>query len=114
MELNVNLKLDEVLSHPNVAELLDKSELDTIAHEVYSGFEADLQSRSGWEKRVMDWCDTNSSIVSWSSEEIIIPYISPVDNRPHRYFVFTLNTIVLLLPDFTISIVTRLSLMMLQ
>ena len=35
----------------------------------------------------MDWCDTNLNVVRWSSEEVVIPYISPLDNRPHRYFV---------------------------
>mgnify|MGYP006273221949 CR=1 FL=1 len=53
----------------------------------YRGDVNNIIYRSGWEKRVMDWCDTNKNVVSWSSEEIIIPYISPVDNRPHRYFV---------------------------
>lgn len=30
--------------------------------------------------------DDNSSVIEWSSEEIIIPYLSPVDNKWHRYF----------------------------
>lgn len=30
--------------------------------------------------------DENSSFVSWSSEEIIIHYVSPVDGKAHRYF----------------------------
>lgn len=34
----------------------------------------------------MAYLDRTSSILEWSSEEIVIPYISPVDNRPHRYF----------------------------
>jgi hypothetical protein len=34
----------------------------------------------------MQYLDTNASVVEWSSEEIIIPYISPVDNKWHRYF----------------------------
>ncbi|NDB59780.1 head completion protein, partial [bacterium] len=55
--------------------------------EKYKGDANNIVYRSGWEKRVMDWCDTNKNVVSWSSEEVIIPYISPIDNRPHRYFV---------------------------
>lgn len=31
-------------------------------------------------------CDNNPSIVEWSSETIVIPYISPVDGKAHRYF----------------------------
>ncbi len=34
----------------------------------------------------MMWCDKNENVLEWGSEEIVIPYISPVDNRPHRYF----------------------------
>lgn len=53
----------------------------------YRGDPTNIVYRSGWEKKVMIWCDTNSNVVSWSSEEIVIPYVSPVDNRVHRYFV---------------------------
>jgi len=34
----------------------------------------------------MNWLDTTESIIEWGSEEIVIPYRSPVDNRVHRYF----------------------------
>lgn len=34
----------------------------------------------------MQYLDENINILRWASEEIIIPYISPIDNRPHRYF----------------------------
>ena len=34
----------------------------------------------------MRWCDGNVNILKWSSEEVVIPYKSPVDNRYHRYF----------------------------
>jgi hypothetical protein len=35
----------------------------------------------------MTWADTNPGVVKWSSEETIIPYVSPVDKKYHRYFV---------------------------
>lgn len=35
----------------------------------------------------MVYCDNTASILKWSSEEIVIPYISPIDNKWHRYFV---------------------------
>ena len=44
----------------------------------------------------MSWLDLNPSIISWASEEVIIPYISPVDNRYHRYF-----------PDFLVKVKTK-------
>lgn len=53
----------------------------------YIGDPENIVYRSGWEARVMNWADTNSNIIRWCSEEIVIPYMSPVDNRPHRYFV---------------------------
>lgn len=43
--------------------------------------------RSSWERRMMVFCDENSSVLEWSSEEVVIPYISPIDGRKHRYFV---------------------------
>lgn len=43
--------------------------------------------RSGLEKRYFKWFDREKSIKLWGSEEFHIPYISPVDKRPHRYFV---------------------------
>ena len=38
------------------------------------------------ELRFMKWCDISEKIFQWSSEEIVIPYISPIDNKRHRYF----------------------------
>jgi len=53
----------------------------------YKGDLHNIVYRSLWELRFMKWCDTNTSILEWGSETIIIPYISPVDKKPHRYFV---------------------------
>ena len=53
----------------------------------YMGDPTNIVFRSGWEKRVMDWADTQPSVLRWCSEEVIIPYKSPVDNKWHRYFV---------------------------
>lgn len=49
--------------------------------------------RSLWERRVMEWLDLNENVVEWSSEERIIHYKSPVDNRAHRYFPDFLATV---------------------
>lgn len=53
----------------------------------YKGDVKNIVYRSGWEKRVMQYLDDNINVIGWSSEEIVIPYRSPVDNRIHRYFV---------------------------
>lgn len=34
----------------------------------------------------MEKLDENPDVLEWSSEETIVPYISPIDNRIHRYF----------------------------
>jgi len=62
----------------------------------YIGDPTNIVYRSGWEKRVMDWLDTNTNVVRWGSEEIVIPYVSPIDNKRHRYF-----------PDFYVEAVGR-------
>ena len=55
-------------------------------HKKYLGDFREVIYRSSWELKFMQYCDSNKSIVKWSSEEIVIPYRSPVDNRVHRYF----------------------------
>ena len=52
----------------------------------YVGDPKNIIYRSSWECKVMSWLDKNNDILSWASEELIIPYLSPVDNRVHRYF----------------------------
>ena len=43
--------------------------------------------RSLWELKFMKWCDTNPNVSEWGSETVIVPYISPLDKKIHRYFV---------------------------
>jgi len=43
----------------------------------------------------MKYCDQTPGVVSWSSEEIVIPYLKPTDGQKHRYF-----------PDFKIDVRT--------
>jgi len=52
----------------------------------YKGDPTNIIYRSLWERRFMIYCDTNEKILEWGSEEVIVPYKSPVDNRFHRYF----------------------------
>jgi hypothetical protein len=35
----------------------------------------------------MRFCDNNPNVIKWGSENVIVPYISPIDGRAHRYFV---------------------------
>ena len=59
----------------------------------YKGNVNNIIYRSSWELKFMQWCDRNENILEYGSEEFWIPYISPVDNRVHRYF-----------PDFIIKV----------
>ena len=43
--------------------------------------------RSSWELKFFRWADLNEKILAWGSENIIIPYLSPLDGKIHRYFV---------------------------
>ena len=43
--------------------------------------------RSGLELKFMRFCDSNPNVLKWGSENVIVPYISPVDSKVHRYFV---------------------------
>ena len=62
----------------------------------YKGDPTNIIYRSLWELKFMKWCDKNENVLEWGSEEIIIPYISPVDNRIHPYY-----------PDFYVKAITR-------
>lgn len=53
----------------------------------YVGDPTQIVYRSLWELKFMKWCDNSPSVLEWGSEEFIIPYLSPVDQRIHRYFV---------------------------
>lgn len=43
--------------------------------------------RSRLELFSMRYLDNNSNILTWGSESVVIPYLSPKDGRTHRYFV---------------------------
>jgi hypothetical protein len=53
----------------------------------YMGDVTNVVYRSLWERRVMVFFDKNDTILEWSSEEVVIPYISKLDGKRHRYFV---------------------------
>ena len=59
----------------------------------YRGNPTNIIYRSLWELKFMKYCDSNANILEWGSEEVIVPYRSPIDNRYHIYF-----------PDFYIKV----------
>tara|TARA_B100001939_G_scaffold68387_1_gene57005 strand:- start:362 stop:808 length:447 start_codon:yes stop_codon:yes gene_type:complete len=62
----------------------------------YRGDPTKIFYRSLWERRFMVYCDNNEKIIEWGSEEVIIPYRSPLDKKVHRYF-----------PDFYIKYINK-------
>lgn len=53
----------------------------------YLGDPTNIVYRSSWERQCMIYFDNNPNIIKWGSEEVIVPYKSPIDNRYHRYFI---------------------------
>jgi len=52
----------------------------------YIGDPTNIIYRSGWELKLMRYLDLQPGVLTWGSEELVIPYVSPIDNRVHRYF----------------------------
>lgn len=67
----------------------------------YNGSAENIIYRSSWELRVMKYFDESASIIWWASEELAIPYRSPVDQKIHRYF-----------PDFIVKVREKTGLVM--
>ena len=70
-----------------------KSKFKPSFPQKYQGDANNIICRSSWERKFCNYCDTNPNILKWASEEFSIPYVSPVDNRVHRYY-----------PDFLIEV----------
>lgn len=53
----------------------------------YRGDVTNIVYRSLWERQVFKWLDEQTSVQTWSSEEVVIPYRCKTDGKLHRYFV---------------------------
>jgi hypothetical protein len=62
----------------------------------YKGDPTNIIYRSSWELKMMRHLDEHRDVISWGSEEVIIPYRSPIDGRIHRYF-----------PDFVVTKINK-------
>lgn len=62
----------------------------------YRGDPTNIIYRSRWELYFMRYLDSEKGVLEWASEELIIPYRSPIDGRVHRYF-----------PDFWVKKINR-------
>lgn len=59
----------------------------------YVGDVSNIVFRSSWELNVLRWLDSTPDVLSYASEEIIVPYYFPADGRWHRYY-----------PDFLVNV----------
>jgi hypothetical protein len=62
----------------------------------YKGDWRNVVYRSSWELQFMMFCDSNKSVILWSSEEIAVNYRSPITGKPRRYF-----------PDFWVRMIDK-------
>ncbi len=76
-----------------MAKHFNKSKYKPEYPEKYKGDPNNIICRSSWERRFARYCDRNKNILEWGSEEVVVPYRSPIDHRYHRYF-----------PDFYIKV----------
>lgn len=52
----------------------------------YKGDPTNIIYRSSWEAKFMKYLDEHPDVLLWASEELVVPYRSPVDGKLHRYF----------------------------
>lgn len=52
----------------------------------YRGNPTNIIYRSSWELKYMSELDKDENVIEWSSEEVIIYYKNPFDQKTHRYF----------------------------
>jgi hypothetical protein len=73
-----------------------KGKFKVTHKEKYKGDPTNVIYRSMLERAYMKYFDENVNVLEWSSEETVIPYISKVDGKSHRYF-----------PDFKVKVKNR-------
>ena len=76
--------------------MFHKRKYTPVNPQKYEGNPNNIIMRSSWETRFASWCDKSDHVIKWKSEETVVPYRSPIDDRIHRYFI-----------DFTITIKDR-------
>lgn len=52
----------------------------------YAGDPTKILWRSTWELSTMKFFDSSIAVLQWASEELVIPYISPLDGLKHKYY----------------------------
>ena len=63
-----------------------KGKYRVVNYKKYKGDPTTVTFRSLWERKFMKYCDFNKSVLTWNSEEVVIPYYDPVEKKWRRYF----------------------------
>ena len=63
-----------------------KSKYNPENPDKYVGNPANIICRSTWERKMCKYLDKNTNVLRWASEELSIPYISPIDKKSHKYY----------------------------
>lgn len=66
--------------------MANKGKFKPLNPQKYKGDPTNIIYRSHWELMLMSRFDRNPNVLQWSSEEVVIPYRSPIDGKVHRYF----------------------------
>jgi len=52
----------------------------------YRGDPTKIIYRSSWEFKFFRYVDEHPDVLWWASEEYVVPYLSPIDGKRHRYY----------------------------
>lgn len=52
----------------------------------YKGDHTKITYRSSWEFKFLKIIDEHPDVIWYSSEEVVVPYYSPIDGKWHRYY----------------------------
>ena len=75
-----------VLNHEKFINQMQESKTVMKSTRIVDGF-LEINYKSGLERTCTRYCDMNIHVKKWSLEPFCVPYVSPVDNRVHRYFI---------------------------
>lgn len=53
----------------------------------YKGNKDDIIYRSTYELKMMTYLDESHNVLEWSSENVVVPYKSPIDNQVRKYYI---------------------------
>lgn len=63
-----------------------KTVYNPVNKDKYIGNVDNIICRSLWERKFCKYLDKNDNVIRWSSEEVAVPYYSPIDNKIHNYY----------------------------